>query len=145
RGNIVHTLYSFPTHQTFFSSSEKLVVGNMPFVCSNSKPVRMKVFSYYRKVVKRNKFRIHPYGEVINVQKEPTSISVTTLKNGHKHVYEASFVVMATGYYDQPQWMGIKGEHLEKVSHYFKEAHPYFGTDVAVIGGKNSAVDAALE
>ena len=145
RGNIVHTIYRFPTHQTFFSTSEKLEIGNMPFVSPNSKPVRMEALSYYREVVKRNNLRIHPYDDVIDVQKESTRISVTTLKNGHQHVYEASFVVMATGYYDQPQWMGIKGEHLEKVSHYFKEAHPYFGTDVAVIGGKNSAVDAALE
>ncbi|WP_062356262.1 YpdA family putative bacillithiol disulfide reductase [Bacillus kwashiorkori] len=142
KGNIVQTLYNFPTHQTFFSSSEKLAIGNIPFITESRKPTRNQALTYYREVAKLEDIRIHAFEEVINVKK---------LLNGHflitttKTTYETKYAIIATGYYDHPNMLHIRGENLPKVFHYFKEAHPYFNQDVVVIGGKNSSVDAALE
>jgi len=145
KGNIVQTIYEFPTHQTFFSTSKRLEIGNIPFVSPNPKPVRQEALAYYREVASRNNLRIQSYEEVVDVQSVNNTLHLTTKKNDNTKQYQAEHLVFATGYYDQPQWMHVPGEDLAKVSHYFKEAHPYYGTDVAVIGGKNSAVDAALE
>lgn len=142
KGNVVESIYRYPTHQTFFSSSEKLEIGDVAFITENRKPVRNQALSYYREVVKRKQLRVNAFERVQQVQK---------LANGTFHVvtskaeYEASFVVVATGYYDNPNYMNIPGEDLPKVFHYFKEGHEYFDCDVAVIGGKNSSIDAALE
>lgn len=142
KGNVVDSIYRYPTHQTFFSSSEKLEIGDVAFITENRKPVRNQALSYYREVVKRKNIRLHAYEKVNRVEK---------MKNGMFHVqtskaeYEASAVIVATGYYDHPNYMNIPGESLPKVYHYFKEAHGYFDTDVVVIGGKNSSIDAALE
>lgn len=142
KGNIVNSIYHYPTHQTFFSSSEKLEIGGVPFITENRKPVRNQALAYYREVVKRKNLRIHAFEKVNKVEKSKNgSFLVTTSKD----MYEARFVVIATGYYDNPNYMNVPGEDLPKVSHYFKEAHPYFDKDVVVIGGKNSSVDAALE
>lgn len=142
KGNVVDSIYRYPTHQTFFSSSEKLEIGDVAFITENRKPVRNQALSYYREVVKRKKIRIHAFEHVESVQK---------LDNGMFHIhtskadYEANAIVVATGYYDHPNYMNIPGENLPKVYHYFKEAHGYFDCDVVVIGGKNSSIDAALE
>jgi len=141
KGNIVDAIYRYPTHQTFFSTSEKLEIGDIPFLTVHRKPKRNEALTYYREVVKRKDLRIHRFEKVISVQKSHNLFRIKT----EKKEYEAKYVVIATGYYDHPNVMGISGEELDKVSHYFKEAHPYFDTDVAVIGGKNSAIDAALE
>jgi thioredoxin reductase (NADPH) len=146
KGNIVESLYRYPTHQQFFSSSDKLEIGNMPFVTEHPKPKRNQALTYYREVAKRKNIRIRRFEEVIEVKKEADEcFSIVTDKNGKKAFYTARFVVIATGYYDHPNYMGIPGEELPKVFHYFKEAHPFFDCDVVVIGGKNSAVDAAME
>jgi len=145
KGNIAHTIYRFPTHQTFFSTSRNLEIGNFPFVTEKFKPVRNEALVYYREVAKRNALRIKTYEKAIDIAKEKSSFIVTTSKNNQEKKYKARYVIVATGYYDQPKQLGIKGEHLPKVTHYFKEAHPYYKTDVVIIGGKNSAVDAALE
>lgn len=142
KGNIVNALYHFPTHQTFFSSSDKLAIGGIPFVTEERKPKRNQALTYYREVAKIKKVRINKYEEVLDVKK--TDKGTFHIKTS-KDQYEARYVIIATGYYDHPNIMGIPGEDLPKVSHYFKEAHPYFDTDVVVIGGKNSSVDAALE
>jgi thioredoxin reductase (NADPH) len=142
KGNIVNAIYNYPTHQTFFSSSEKLAIGDVPFITENHKPKRNQALVYYREVVKREKLRINKYERVTEIVKRQESVfEVTT----DKQKYTSENIVIATGYYDNPNFMGIPGEELEKVSHYFKEAHPYFDMDVAVIGGKNSSVDAAIE
>lgn len=141
KGNIVNAIHHYPTHQTFFSTSEKLSIGDIPFITENRKPVRSQALAYYREVVKRKNLRIHSYEMVHQVTKEGEIFLVSTSKN----TYNAKYVVVATGYYDHPNRLNIPGEELSKVSHYFKEAHPYFDKDVVVIGGKNSAVDAALE
>ncbi|MCR2820258.1 YpdA family putative bacillithiol disulfide reductase [Lederbergia panacisoli] len=141
KGNIVNALYNYPTHQTFFSSSEKLSIGDVPFITVERKPKRNQALTYYREVAKIKDLRINRFETVENVSKENEVFKIkTSLRN-----YEAAYVIIATGYYDHPNYLGIPGEELHKVLHYFKEGHPYFDTEVVVIGGKNSAVDAALE
>lgn len=144
--NIVHTIYRFPTHQTFFSTSERLEIGGFPFVTEHPKPLRNQALVYYRMVAKRSQLRIQTYEEVLEINKTGNSFHVQTLKNkAKKNTYICDKIILATGYYDQPNQLMVPGEELPKVSHYFKEAHPYFGQKVVVIGGKNSAVDATLE
>ena len=142
KGNIVNAIYNYPTHQTFFSSSEKLAIGDVPFITENHKPKRNQALVYYREVVKREELRINKYERVMEIIKIDESVFEVTTDKGR---YTSENIVIATGYYDNPNFMGIPGEKLEKVSHYFKEAHPFFDMDVAVIGGKNSSVDAAIE
>ncbi|MCH1624773.1 YpdA family putative bacillithiol disulfide reductase [Fredinandcohnia quinoae] len=142
KGNIVNSIYNYPTHQTFFSSSEKLEIGDVAFITENRKPVRNQALAYYREVVKRKKIKVNAFEKVQEVQKLATGhFQVNTTKAQ----YISKYVVIATGYYDNPNYMNIPGENLAKVSHYFKEAHPYFDKDIIVIGGKNSSIDAALE
>ncbi|MFY4775954.1 YpdA family putative bacillithiol disulfide reductase [Metabacillus sp. RGM 3146] len=143
KGNIVNAIYQYPTHQTFFSSSEKLEIGGVAFITENRKPVRNQALAYYREVVSRKKVRVNPFELVKEVSKEAESGQYKVVTS--KEEYLASSVVIATGYYEQPNYMCIPGEELPKVFHYFKEGHPYFDQKVLVIGGKNSSVDAALE
>lgn len=146
KGNVVNAIYNYPTHQTFFSSSEKLEIGRMPFITEMKKPVRNQALAYYRAVAKRKNLRVNAYEKVTSVTKENENFTVCSERNdGEEVTYQANQIIIATGYYDHPNRMGIPGEALDKVSHYFKESHPYFDKDVVVIGGKNSAVDATLE
>jgi thioredoxin reductase (NADPH) len=141
KGNVVNSIYHYPTHQTFFSTSEKLEIGGFPFVTDSYKPKRNQALVYYREVAKRKQLRINAFETVLHVSKEEQLFQVKT----DKDTYQSSYIVIATGYYDHPNYMNVPGENLPKVFHYFKEAHPYFDKDVCVIGGKNSSVDAALE
>lgn len=141
KGNIVNAIYHYPTHQTFFSSSDRLEIGDVAFITDNRKPSRSQALAYYREVVKRKQLRIHTYEKVTEIHKINESFTVIT----NKDQYQAENVVIATGYYDHPNYLNVPGEELPKVSHYFKEAHPYFDKDVVVVGLKNSGVDAALE
>ncbi|MFD1039510.1 YpdA family putative bacillithiol disulfide reductase [Virgibacillus byunsanensis] len=144
--NVVNTIFNFPTHQTFFSSSEKLEIGEIPFITEKQKPVRSQALAYYRSVADRMKLRMHTFEKVTNITKKTDSFFLQSQKsNGETVEYQAKNVIIATGYYDQPNKLSIPGEELPKVMHYFKEAHPYFNKQVVVIGGKNSAVDATLE
>lgn len=140
KGNIVNAIYNYPTHQTFFSSSEKLAIGNVPFIIEQQKPKRNQALVYYREVVKLKELTINRFETVEFVHKVNEQFIVKT----DKGEYQTPYVVIATGYYDHPNYMGIPGENLEKVKHYFKEGHPYFDTDVLIVGGKNSAIDAGL-
>ncbi|WP_394232807.1 YpdA family putative bacillithiol disulfide reductase [Niallia oryzisoli] len=141
KGNIVNAIYHYPTHQTFFSSSDKLEIGDVAFITETRKANRSQALAYYREVVKRKKVRVNAFEKVLDVKKNHSGFFVST----DKEQYETSSVVIATGYYDHPNFMRVPGEELPKVSHYFKEAHPYFDKDVVVIGLKNSGVDATLE
>ncbi|OIK15550.1 hypothetical protein BIV60_09335 [Bacillus sp. MUM 116] len=141
KGNVVNAIYNYPTHQTFFSTSEKLEIGEVPFLTENYKPRRNQALVYYREVVKRKQLRVNAYEKVTKVTKKGKLFEIET----DKCTYQAPYVVIATGYYDHPNYMNVPGEKLSKVFHYFKEAHPYFDKDVCVIGGKNSSVDAAIE
>ncbi|RUL55060.1 YpdA family putative bacillithiol disulfide reductase [Lysinibacillus antri] len=142
KGNVVNALYNYPTHQTFFSTSEKLAIGDVPFIIEERKPRRNQALVYYREVVKMKNIKVNRFEKVESVTKEQNGLFTV---QSDQSMYSTPFVIIATGYYDQPNYMNIPGENLTKVYHYFKEAHPFFDTDVLVIGGKNSAVDAALE
>lgn len=141
KGNVVNAIYNYPTHQTFFSTSEKLSIGDVPFLVEERKPRRNQALVYYREVVKRKKLNVHAFEKVERVDQVDHLFQVTTSKG----YYSAKNIVIATGYYDQPNLMNVPGEDLPHVHHYFKEGHPYFNQQVVVIGGKNSAIDAALE
>lgn len=146
KGNVVNSLYHYPTHQTFFSSSDNLEIGDVAFITEKQRPVRNEALTYYREVAKRKALRIHSFEKVVKIEKESSHFILNTENDKkEKKQYKAKFVIIATGYYDQPNYLHIPGEDLPKVTHYFREAHPYFGKNVIVIGGKNSAVDAALE
>lgn len=146
KGNIVNTIYRFPTHQMFFSSSEKLEIGNVAFITEKQKPVRNQALAYYRSVAERKSLRINTFETVTTIKEFGQNFQITTQDNSQEtHTYQAEKVIIATGYYDQPNYMNIPGEKLDKVMHYFKEAHPYYNKNVVIVGGKNSAVDAALE
>ncbi len=141
KGNVVNAIYNYPTHQTFFSTSEKLAIGDVPFIVEQRKPKRNQALVYYREVVKQKNLQINTFETVEKVTRINDSYRVDTSKGS----YTAPHIILATGYYDQPNLMDIPGEELPHVSHYFKEGHPYFKQQVVVIGGKNSAIDAALE
>jgi thioredoxin reductase (NADPH) len=142
KGNVVNAIYNYPTHQTFFSTSEKLAIGDVPFIIEERKPKRNQALVYYREVVKAKNIQVNRFETVQSVKKNNEGyFTVQT----DKEQYVTPYVVIATGYYDHPNYLNIPGEQLPKVYHYFKEAHPFFDMNVLVIGGKNSAIDAALE
>jgi len=141
KGNIVNSIYHYPTHQTFFSSSLKLSIGDIPFITAIDRPKRNDALVYYRKVAELKEIPINSFEKVEDVAKISTGFHILT----EKDEYLATNVVIATGYYDNPNQLGIEGEDLPNVYHYFEEAHPYFRKKVVVIGGKNSSIDAALE
>lgn len=146
RGNIVDAIYRYPTHQTFFSSANLLEIGDIPFICKDLKPRRQDALVYYREVVSRTGLDVKPFETVESVEKMNGQFLVTSRHERHGlSVREADYVILATGYYGRPRTLDVPGEELPHVSHYFKEAHPYYKQHVTVIGGKNSAVDAAIE
>lgn len=144
---LVHSIFLYPTHMQFFSTAEMLEIGDIPFPSPNEKPFRYEALSYYRKVVDHYKLSISQYEEAVSVErKQDQSFVVHTVdRSGQGQSYEARYVVVSSGYFDHPNFIGIPGEELDKVTHYFREAHPYTGMKVAIIGGSNSAVDAAME
>ncbi|MDR6879658.1 YpdA family putative bacillithiol disulfide reductase [Bacillus sp. 3255] len=143
---IVNAIYQYPTYLQFFSTPELLEIGGYPFTTPNDKPYRQEALVYYREVARREKLRIHSYEEVVSVERNAAGFLVHTVNAaGRKTEYAAVHVVVATGYFDHPNLLGIPGEDLPKTTHYYKEAHPYAGAKVAIIGGNNSAVDAAMD
>lgn len=141
KGTIVNSIYNYPIHQTFFSTSLKLSIGDVPFITATDIPKRNDALVYYREVARIKNININNFEQVNEVKKTAKGFRIET----NKRDYSANKVVIATGYYDNPNIMGVKGEGLPNVFHYFKEAHPFFQKKVVVIGGKNSAIDAALE
>ena len=141
RGCLVNSIFHYPKDMTFFSTSERLEIGDVPFISHNPKPTRREALEYYRRAAESFNLDIHLYEEVQDISGQDQSFTVKTDKDS----YEASKVVVATGFYDVPKMMNIPGEELDKVRHYYDEAHAYAWQDVLVIGGGNSAVDAALE
>lgn len=144
---LVHSIYSYPTHMQFFSTAEMLQIGDIPFTSHNDKPFRHEALAYYRGVSDFYQVNLHSYEEATAIERQLDGTFVVSSVNnsGEKMSYSARHVVIATGYFDHPNLLGIPGEELPKVSHYFTEAHPYTGTKVIIIGGSNSAVDAAME
>mgnify|MGYP001400722456 FL=1 len=140
RGCLVNSLYNYPKNMTFFSTSDKLEIGDVPFISHNSKPTKSEALEYYRRVVSSWELNINLYEEVTDIIKEDKFMIKTS-----KAEYSADKVIISTGFYDIPYKLGVPGEELEKVKHYYDEPHPYFGMRVAVVGAANSAVDVALE
>ena len=142
KGALVNSLFHYPLFMTFFSTSERLEIGNLPFNCITPKPGRQEAIEYYRRVTQNLQLNVFLFEEVISVEK-PTAeyFSVKTNKSS----YQAKYVVVATGFYDIPLKLDVPGERLSKVRHYYKEPHEYAFQKVLVVGAQNSAVDAALE
>jgi bacillithiol disulfide reductase len=146
KGCVVNSIYHYPTNMTFFTTPELLEIGNIPMTSLNEKPNRTEALKYYRKVADHYRLNVHQYEKVDRIAGEDNAFEVfTTDRLGCPHTYGARKIVIATGYYDVPNMLGIPGEDLDKVLHYYKEGHPYYNQDVAVIGAKNSAAIAALE
>jgi thioredoxin reductase (NADPH) len=145
KGCIVHSIYNFPLGMTFFSSPDKIEIGDIPFPTINEKPTRSEGLTYYRRLAEYFQLRIRPYQPVDEIKVSNDHFEVWTTYRGKKQIFHSKYVIVATGYYGKPNMLGIQGEDLPHVHHYFREAHPYAGRDVVVIGGKNSAVDTALE
>lgn len=140
KGALTNSLFNYPKNMTFFSTSEKLEIDDIPFISNNPKPNRDEALEYYRRVATSNILNIRLYETVLTVEKS-THFKILTDKNE----YHCERVILATGFYDIPKLLTVPGETLKKVTHYYKEAHAYAMQDVIVVGASNSAVDAALE
>ena len=146
KGCLCNSLFHYPAHMTFFTTPELLEIGDMPFSSPNQKPTRSEALEYYRKVAEHYRLDVRQYETVGDVDGADGDFRVnTTDRFGRAAVHRARKLVVATGYYDLPNCLNLPGEDLSKVKHYYDEPHPFFGLDVVVIGGKNSAAIAALE
>jgi len=141
KGCLVNSLYNYPSTMTFFSTSEKLEIGGIPFVSNNVKPTRAEALEYYRRVAFSNHLPINLFEEVTQVTGEDGVYTITTAKA----TYQAKKIIIATGFYDIAVRLNIPGEDLPKVKHYYKDPHYYAMQKVLVVGASNSAVDVALE
>lgn len=147
KGCVVNSLYNYPTQLIFFTTPELLEIGDLPFVCEREKPNRTEALKYYRRVVDTYRLRVNQYEKVLEVSGSDGGFQVETeLEATHeRRSYRARKIIIAIGYYDYPNILGIPGEDLPKVSHYYKDAHPFYDRDVALIGGANSAAITALD
>ena len=141
KGVLVNSIYHYPVNMTFFSTSERLEIGNVPFVSNNNKPTRSEALEYYRRIVTSFNLKIHLFEEVLDVQKTGDYFKIKTSITD----YESSNIIIASGFYDIPFLLNVKGEELRKVKHYYDDPHFYAFQRVLVVGAANSAVDAALE
>jgi thioredoxin reductase (NADPH) len=141
KGSLVDSLYHYPVNMTFFSTSEKLEIGAVPFVSNNNKPTRNEALEYYRRVALSANLSINLYEEVTHIIKQDDKFQINTSKNQ----YYSSNVIISTGFYGRPFMLNVPGEHLPNVTHYYNDPHIYAFQKVLVVGANNSAVDAALE
>lgn len=141
RGTLVNSLYNYPSNMTFFSTSERLEIGGVPFVSNNPKPTRPEALEYYRRVAAAGELNIKLFEEALKVEKGNELFTVITTKR----VYTCKNIIIATGFYDIPYLLNVPGENLPKVKHYYKDPFFYAFQKVLVVGAANSAIDAALE
>ena len=141
KGVMTNSLFNYPLNMTFFSTSEKLEMGGIPFMSIAHKPTRTEALEYYRRVAQKWKLKVNLYEEVKILMKVGEFFEITTSKGD----YTTKNIILATGFYDLPNLMHVPGEDLPKVTHYYKEPWPYIGQKILVVGGGNSAVDVALE
>ncbi|WP_082491626.1 YpdA family putative bacillithiol disulfide reductase [Pedobacter sp. Leaf194] len=141
KGALVNSLFNYPVFMTFFSTSQKLEIGGVPFVTINPKPNRNEAIEYYRRVAEKFELNINLFERVEKVEKPNDIFEISTSKSS----YTAGNVIVATGFYDVPLMMNIPGEDLPQVTHYYKDPHLYAFQNVVVVGANNSGVDAALE
>ena len=140
KGTIVNSLYNYPLYMTFFSTADKLEIAEIPFITTAPKPGRRDALEYYQGITRQKSLNINLYEKVLKVSKDENFAVETS-----KATYKAKKVIIATGFYDLPNLMNVKGENLPKVNHYYSEPYPYAQQKIAVIGSSNSAIDAALE
>lgn len=141
KGVLANSIYHFPRNMTFFSTSRLLEIGAVPFISHGDKPTRQEALEYYRRLKEYWKLRVNCYEEVLSMAPSDSGY----LLKSSRATYQTRFVVVATGFYDTPNWMQIPGEDLPKVRHYYEDPHPYIDQKVLVVGARNSACDAALE
>lgn len=143
KGVLVNSIYHFPVNMTFFSTSQKLEIGETPFISHTDKPTRKEALEYYRRLQQAYELKVKLYEPVTRMERvgEKKAYEITT----SKAVYQAAHVVVATGFYDTPRKLNVPGEDLPKVKHYYDDVHPYVGQRVLVVGAANSACDVALE
>ena len=146
KGCLVNSLYHYPPQMLFFTTPELLEIGDVPFPSAHPKPTREEALEYYRKVAAHYQLDVRQYERVLKVEGSDGDFRVLTRdRSGVEHFHRTRKIVVSTGYYDLPNMLGVPGEELPKVLHYYGEPHPYFDLDVVVVGGKNSAAIAALE
>jgi len=146
KGVLVNSIYNFPPLMVFFTTPELLEIGGLPLVTPYDKPTRLEALRYYRRVVDTFGIQVSFHEEVREIEREDDgTFVVTSTSSGGTRVRHARAVVLAIGYYDRPNHLGVPGEELPHVSHYFTDAHPYYRQRVVVVGGKNSAAEASLE
>jgi thioredoxin reductase (NADPH) len=146
KGCLCNSLFNYPSHMTFFTTSELLEIGEIPFPSPNAKPNRSEALEYYRKVAMYYGLDVRQYETIAGVSGGDGDFEVRTEDRfGREKTYKARKLIVATGYYDIPNLLDVPGEELSKVMHYYTDPHPYYDQDVLVVGGKNSAAIAALE
>jgi thioredoxin reductase (NADPH) len=146
KGCLCNSIYNYPVNMVFFTTPELLEIGELPLVCGGDKPTRLEALKYYRKAAEHDGLELRLFERVLRVVGHDGAFTVVTeTASGREERYLAKKIVVATGYYDLPNELGIPGEHLPHVNHYYTEPHPFWNQDVVVIGGKNSAVESALD
>jgi thioredoxin reductase (NADPH) len=146
KGCVVNSIYHYPTNMVFFTTPELLEIGDIPMTSLNEKPNRTEALKYYRRVADHFKLDVHQYEQVTRIGGHDNAFEIETIdRHGVVSSYSARKVVLATGYYDVANRLGVPGEDLPKVLHYYKEPHPYYAQDVIIVGAKNSAAIAALD
>ena len=141
KGTIVNSIFNYPTNMNFFSTSERLEIGEVPFISHGVKPNRTEALEYYRRVKQSWELNVNTYERVLSIEGENNNFLITTSKNK----YYSKKNIIAIGFYDQANKLNIAGEELKKVKHYYDEPHAYVDQNILIIGGGNSAVDVALE
>ncbi|WP_296704058.1 YpdA family putative bacillithiol disulfide reductase [Algoriphagus sp.] len=141
KGALTNSIYNYPINMTFFSTSDRLEMANIPFMSVGNKPTRTEALEYYRRIFFHFDLNVHLYEGVETLKKKGDIFEIKS----SKATYQTKKIVLATGFYDLPNLMNVPGEELPKVQHYYKEPWPFIGQKVLVVGGANSAVDAALE
>src|ERR1700757_5041286 len=146
KGAICNSLYHYPVNMVFFTTPELLEIGDLPLVCAAEKPTRMEALKYYRKAAEHFALELRLYEQVTKLDGRDGDFVVSTkTENGSTAAYQGAKVAVATGYYDLPNELGVPGEDLPHVSHYYTEPHEFWNQNVVVVGGKNSAAEAALD
>ena len=141
KGMLVNSIFNYPVNTTFFSTSDKLEIGDIPFISHNVKPTRTEALEYYRRVCDSWNLNLDLYNEVLDIENKNSYFELST-KNG---ILSSKKIIICTGFYDIPYLLNIPGEELDKVLHYYNESHPYYKMNIAIVGAGNSAVDVALD
>ena len=146
KGTLCNSIFHYPVNMVFFTTPELLEIGDLPLVCAAEKPTRVEALKYYRKATEHFRLEVKLYEQVVKLEGGDGKFVVSTQSGkGEVSMYRGAKIVVATGYYDLPNELRIPGEDLPHVSHYYTEPHEFWNQDVVVVGGKNSAAEAALD